>query len=321
MNFINLYYFQTLAEEMNFTRAAKRLFISQQSLSGHIARLENDLGVSLLERTPKLRLTYAGECVLESAKTILSCEKQMNSQLYDIINNHSGKLSLGVYLYRSQLFLTRTLPKFLRLYPRTKISLSTGLSSDLEKQLLDGDIELLVGFTPFESMQLEVCHLTTERLCVMIPQEMFERRFLNSRTIASHFEKNGVDLTVIMDFPFLRLEPNNRARVLADRILEALDLTPNILFQTADTQTMLSLCYAGIGCCFVFEQAARDFLVKTGKNKSQVFVFPVMDASATTDFVIAYYRKRYLSNTAKNFIRLAQGAFSNLEEAGAEVDK
>lgn len=42
MNFLNLYYFRVAAEELSFTNAAKRLFISQQSLSNHISRLEND---------------------------------------------------------------------------------------------------------------------------------------------------------------------------------------------------------------------------------------------------------------------------------------
>ena len=48
MNFLNLYYFRVAAEELSFTNAAKRLFISQQSLSNHISRLENEFGVILL---------------------------------------------------------------------------------------------------------------------------------------------------------------------------------------------------------------------------------------------------------------------------------
>lgn len=55
MNFLNLRYFIVTAEEMNFTKAAKRLFISQQSLSNHIAKLEDHFGVRLFDRNTPLR--------------------------------------------------------------------------------------------------------------------------------------------------------------------------------------------------------------------------------------------------------------------------
>ena len=61
MNITGLQYFLVTAEEMNFSRAAQRLFISQQSLSGSIQRLEKQYGVQLFERKPVLRLTEAGE--------------------------------------------------------------------------------------------------------------------------------------------------------------------------------------------------------------------------------------------------------------------
>ena len=67
MNFRNLEYFLAAAEEKNITRAAKKLYISQQSLSEHIAKLEDELGVPLFERTPNLKLTYAGEKHVRSA--------------------------------------------------------------------------------------------------------------------------------------------------------------------------------------------------------------------------------------------------------------
>ena len=52
MNLLNLRYFLVAAEELNFTRAARRLYISQQSLSGHILKLENYFGVELFDRSP-----------------------------------------------------------------------------------------------------------------------------------------------------------------------------------------------------------------------------------------------------------------------------
>ena len=61
MNLRSLHYFLIAAEEMNFTKAAERLFISQQALSSHIKRLEDEYGVRLFERRPALHLTLEGE--------------------------------------------------------------------------------------------------------------------------------------------------------------------------------------------------------------------------------------------------------------------
>ena len=60
INFLNLEYFLVAAEELSFTKAARRLFISQQSLSSHIANMEKELDIALFHRTSPLTLTYAG---------------------------------------------------------------------------------------------------------------------------------------------------------------------------------------------------------------------------------------------------------------------
>ena len=72
INFLNLEYFVVAAEELNFTKAAKRLFISQQSLSNHIAHIEKEFGVALFNRTTPLTLTYAGQRLLVRARTLLT---------------------------------------------------------------------------------------------------------------------------------------------------------------------------------------------------------------------------------------------------------
>ena len=68
MNLISLYYFSELAKDLHMTQTANRLFISQQTLSNHIKRLEEQLGVKLLYRKPALSLTYAGNSCSISLK-------------------------------------------------------------------------------------------------------------------------------------------------------------------------------------------------------------------------------------------------------------
>ena len=81
MDTLSLYYFSELAKDLHITRTANRLFISQQTLSNHIMRLEEYYGVKLLNRKPSLSLTYAGEYVLSFAETM----NRENANLMDIL--------------------------------------------------------------------------------------------------------------------------------------------------------------------------------------------------------------------------------------------
>ena len=96
MNFQHLKYFLTVAEELNITRAAERLYISQQSLSNHIANLERELDVKLFTRSPKLSLTYAGGLLVDTATEILDLHRQYLSKVGDINKQYVGALRVGI---------------------------------------------------------------------------------------------------------------------------------------------------------------------------------------------------------------------------------
>ena len=71
MDITSLYYFSELAKDLHMTRTANRLFISQQTLSNHILRLEEYYGTQLFYRNPSLSLTSAGEFVLAFASIVI----------------------------------------------------------------------------------------------------------------------------------------------------------------------------------------------------------------------------------------------------------
>ena len=84
INFLNLEYFLAAAEELNITRAAKRLYISQQSLSNHISNLEKEFDVQLFNRTTPLTLTYAGRALKLRAKQLLELKDETYLSLIHI---------------------------------------------------------------------------------------------------------------------------------------------------------------------------------------------------------------------------------------------
>ena len=92
MNLLNLRYFLVAAEELNFTRAARRLYISQQSLSGHILKLENYFGVELFDRSPPMTLTSAGTCLMRYAKRMLDSVDELEKEVQTGYNLSSRNL-------------------------------------------------------------------------------------------------------------------------------------------------------------------------------------------------------------------------------------
>ena len=125
MNLLNLEYFLVAAEEMNFTRAAKRLYIAQQSLSNHIARLEDSLGVELFDRTPPMTLTPAGLCLLRYAKQFQISLDDLKRELQDIKDCKSSELTLGITQGRGAIYLPILLPRFQAEYPNRPFRLRT----------------------------------------------------------------------------------------------------------------------------------------------------------------------------------------------------
>ena len=96
INFLNLEYFLVAAEELNFTKAAKRLYISQQSLSNHISNMEKEFDVILFNRTTPLTLTYAGQALKQKARQMLELKDEMHHELSDIKDFSVGQLVIGL---------------------------------------------------------------------------------------------------------------------------------------------------------------------------------------------------------------------------------
>lgn len=114
MELRHLRYFVAVAEELNFTRAAERLYIAQPPLSTQIKGLEEELGVQLLERDKRhVFLTQAGRHLLDHARTILASVQTAKDEVKSTAAGEIGKLSIG---FTASSVLTSALPAAIRKY-------------------------------------------------------------------------------------------------------------------------------------------------------------------------------------------------------------
>ena len=177
INFLNLEYFLVAAEELNFTRAAKRLYISQQSLSNHISNLEKEFDVELFHRTSPLTLTYAGQALRAKARAILDLREETCQEIADIKDFSKGQLTIGVSHTRGCKILPEILPVYKERFPGIQLHLKEGNSSELDADLLHGDVDLIIGLLPFKVENIETVPICEEEILLVVPDSVLEKAF------------------------------------------------------------------------------------------------------------------------------------------------
>ncbi|BAY78772.1 LysR family transcriptional regulator [Nostoc linckia NIES-25] len=156
MELRHLKYFVTVAEELNFSRAAVRLYISQPALSRQIKNLEDELGVVLFLRQPDgLILTEAGKFFLEQAKDILNRSDMAVQTLKAHYSNIDEPLVVGYIPTILQTFLGQTLHRFGHSHPEVAVHLQEMPPAEQVRALRDGTIDIAFMGNPPDELDEE----------------------------------------------------------------------------------------------------------------------------------------------------------------------
>lgn len=145
MNFESIYYFTELAKTLNMNETGEKLYISQQTLSNHIKRLEDYYGTKFFFRKPKLMLTPIGEEYLAYAERLLTNESDMINKIRDLESENIGKLILGASSPRADMFIPSIIEKFTEEFPQVGLVLHEKQSKDLEAMCLENKLDLAIS--------------------------------------------------------------------------------------------------------------------------------------------------------------------------------
>src|SRR5689334_15087807 len=149
MNLRDLRYLVALADHKHFGRAAEASFVSQPTLSTQIKKLEEELGVSLVERTPrKVLLTDTGLAVAERARVILREVEQVRELARRTRDPESGTVRLGLFPTLGPYLLPHVVPQLRERFPRLELLLVEEKTPELLRQLHEGRIDAAVLALP-----------------------------------------------------------------------------------------------------------------------------------------------------------------------------
>lgn len=313
MNFQNLEYFLVVAEELNITRAAEQLHISEQALSHHINKLEKELGVKLFYRSPRLTLTLGGKRLQAASREIRNIRHQLELEFDDINHSYSGELRIGVSYTRGQAVLPALLPPFHAAHPRVVVALMEGSSQELQSGLAKGMIDLLIEYAPVQLETAEIVEIGKERLFLVVPKIFMDNKYgVDADKMREKFSQ-GVDISEFQEMPFILLDKDDRLRRLADRLFSFYGIRPRVWLETKNIQTAFALSMKGMGVTVypeLFLSSTSTLSAQNTAGGSAVDCFPILSDFTTQTIVIAYDKDRYLSNAAKEFIEEAKESLS-----------
>lgn len=307
-NFLNLEYFLVAAEELNFTKAAKRLYISQQSLSNHISNLEREFGIALFNRTTPLTLTYAGQVLQKRARQLLNLREETYQEIFDIKDFSKGQLTIGVSHTRGRKILPEILPVYRERFPNIQLHLKEGNSLELDADLLHGDVDLIIGMLPFRVEDIETVPLCEEELLLAVPDSVLEEYFPNDCNEIKQQLTQTTDLSLLKECPFLLINQGNRVRTLADEMFEEAQVTPNIILETENIETVLALAAKGMGITFYPKMfiSGQKPLHACWDKFSKLNFYSLNYRKAYGTLAIGYHKGHYMSRATKEFIKVAK---------------
>lgn len=248
MYFREMEYVITVAECRSITAAAKKLFISQPSLSYALSRIEGKLGVKLFDRSHQpLTLTYAGEKYVAASRDILGRYINMEKELKDIAEGKKIEISFGMPTERAGFMLPGTIQKIRALYPNVEFRMKEDKSDELLKMVQEYEIDFMVAPIRRDSLSpgLTAELIYYENVPLVAPEGYFtDDMFLDK-------ERRYIDLKALHGKPFIAVKQGHSIRTRVDSILSRFGVQPNVLVEVDSSNTALQLAQCGLGATIV----------------------------------------------------------------------
>lgn len=280
MNLRQLEYFVSVAENLNFTKAAKKCFISQTAITLQIKSLEETVGVPLFIRDKHhVELTPAGKVYLNEARAILARAEDAVKLARTAAEGISGNLTIGFIRGYEQSLFSETLRGFHEAYPNISIQLVRDNMSALYGRLADGECDVAFNLSPYLQTYPELNHRflkTFPMMAVLYPgHPLASRKSLTYQDLAKE--------------DFIIMQPKGRPNDETEEVMLCYNrggFIPNIVSREKEVQILLLMVSAAMGIAILPEYAVRYY-----HNAKNLIVIPVLKEDhtwETLDFEISW---------------------------------
>jgi LysR family hydrogen peroxide-inducible transcriptional activator len=247
MNLKDLKYLVALADTGHFGKAAERTFVSQPTLSAQLKKLEEYLGVKLVERQPRnVQLTEVGKQVVVRARRMLDEGDQIVALARNNKDPFAGRLKLALIPTIGPYLLPRVMQKIRKALPQLGLMLYEHQTEALLKRLHDGEVDLGIMALPIAQDGMETRVLYDEAFTVALP---------NHHALAA---KSTIKVPDLKGQTLLLLEDGHCLRDQALEVCSRIDIREAEDFRATSLETLRQMVVAGLGITLLPETAVES---------------------------------------------------------------
>jgi LysR family transcriptional activator of glutamate synthase operon len=294
MELRQLRYLVALAEERSFTRAASREHVAQPALSQQLRRLEDELGLLLVERTTRqLSITPAGGLLVARARRILGELEAAHAELESLKGVRTGRVRVGAIHTMGPVDVSLALAIFHERYPGVELTVREESSEELAEMIRDDELDLafLSVTERVESHGLALHQLVSEELVVLLPPD---HRLARRRRLR---------MADLREEEFISYRPGARLRELLFGAGRESGFEPQVKLESNESQRVRRLVSRGMGVAIL----PRSDAVSPG---AEVAVAALIEPPLSRDITLAWRRERRHPPAVSEFLVLARDIFT-----------
>ncbi len=283
--------FVAVAEEKSFSKAAKKLHLTQPAVSGQIKTLENTYGLSLFERTPSgVDLTEAGKIVYLHIKQVLHILKAMEHSLAALTNQQPHRLAVGASTVIGSYPLPCAILTFKEHHPQVNIKLEVNNSSTILEKIKSVSLDLAITEGPVNDEDIVQINFLTDEMALIVPY------------VEPWIYRESITLDELLTLPLILREEGSGIRFTLENELKKRGVSSsnlNIFTEMNELQSIKSAVEAGHGFSVLPKMAVhKELYTKTLK------ALPVQGVNFELACKIIYNKNNILTDIAKEFISL-----------------
>lgn len=310
MKNIEFNYVKEVALEKSFSKASKKLGISQPALSNYINKLEKQLGVLLFDRSiSPIEITEFGQCYLDYAEEVLAATDKFESIKSDLMNLKAGNITVGSTSCFSTTFLPMIIGEFHNRYKGIGIDIVEGKVSEIMERCFEGNIDMFFADYDIDSDLFAKEELFTEQLLMAVPiddpiNEKLKEFVIPTEEIVAGNAKSpkykSVDISVVKDKEFILLNEDQHIRRIVDKVFQQAGINPNVTMEVPQTTTGLAFTVENVGISFVAEST-----IKFNNINKHPCYYKIGDSETTSrKMCIAYKMNKYISKAHRQLIQI-----------------
>lgn len=289
MNERKLRIFYEVAEKLNMTEVAEKLYISQPAVSQTILELENELGVKLFDRiNRRLYLTNEGEIFLNYVRRILNVYDDSIRSLKDINSLKTGKLKIGASTTIGIYILPDIIGKFTKEYKGIDTSIAIENTKLISDMILENSIDFAFVEGPVYNEEIIKENFCNDELVFITSPEH------------SWSNKDKISIDEINKEKIIMREMGSGTREVFESYMTANNVNYNIAFELGNTEAIKKAVEAGLGISCISKRCIKNEI-----NSNTLSWTKLKEFEIKRKLILIYHKDKFLSTLLKTFIKFA----------------